>query len=161
MCIVHNVRDTYWQRLVPEWSRRNAIRYLPISPTYWLPPPGPSSPSYTPYPTSPNPPFHLHLARGDSLEIPPELTDAVVLHTNLHYNDFYTLIAQMDVCIPTFAGTDDRYLVSQASSAVGMFGGQRESKSQIPTVYVSHRHCQAIAMPILAGTGVALKPDYM
>jgi hypothetical protein len=58
--------------------------------------------------TFPNLPLHLHLAGGGSLEIPPTLTHVVVLHTDLEYNQFYTLIAQMDICIPAFVGTDDR-----------------------------------------------------
>ena len=36
VCIVHNVVDTYWQTAIPEWSRRNAIRFLPISEKYIL-----------------------------------------------------------------------------------------------------------------------------
>ncbi|KAJ7650072.1 hypothetical protein FB45DRAFT_731699 [Roridomyces roridus] len=31
VCIVHNVNDDSWQRQIPEWSRRNAIRILSIS----------------------------------------------------------------------------------------------------------------------------------
>lgn len=204
VCIVHNVMDTGWQRFVPDWSRRNAIRYLTISPnvasafqlhhaklsddpdpaihsagyehipvdvhppildfpylsdlppnrtlsnaviqgffdperrdydrifqqliTYFEEDPeswgylplGPSSPSYTPSPSSRYTPFHLHLAGGGSIDIPPVLAQVVVVHTNLDYNQFYTLIAQMDVCIPAFAGTDDRYLFNQASSTVAM-----------------------------------------
>ncbi|KAF7312498.1 hypothetical protein MIND_00263500 [Mycena indigotica] len=31
VCIVHNIEDYDWQVNIPEWSRRNAIRILPIS----------------------------------------------------------------------------------------------------------------------------------
>ena len=31
VCIVHNADDVRWQSSIPEWSRRNAIRLLPIS----------------------------------------------------------------------------------------------------------------------------------
>ena len=31
VCIVHNAGDVRWQSAIPEWSRRNAIRLLPIS----------------------------------------------------------------------------------------------------------------------------------
>ncbi|OBZ71969.1 hypothetical protein A0H81_08138 [Grifola frondosa] len=31
VCIVHNVKDTSWQRLIPEWSSRSALRLLPIA----------------------------------------------------------------------------------------------------------------------------------
>jgi len=31
VCIVHNAGDVKWQSAIPEWSRRNAIRLLPIS----------------------------------------------------------------------------------------------------------------------------------
>ncbi|KAJ7455257.1 hypothetical protein B0H11DRAFT_2067394 [Mycena galericulata] len=31
VCIVHNIIDDTWQRSIPAWSRRNAIRILPIS----------------------------------------------------------------------------------------------------------------------------------
>ena len=34
VCIVHNADDTIWQEKIPEWSRRNAIRLLPIAPQY-------------------------------------------------------------------------------------------------------------------------------
>ena len=31
VCIVHHAGDVMWQSAIPEWSRRNAIRLLPIS----------------------------------------------------------------------------------------------------------------------------------
>jgi hypothetical protein len=31
VCIVHNADDVRWQSAIPAWSRRNAIRLLPIS----------------------------------------------------------------------------------------------------------------------------------
>ncbi|KAK0204984.1 hypothetical protein DFS33DRAFT_1259694 [Desarmillaria ectypa] len=31
VCIVHDVTDTTWQPAITEWTRRNAIRFLPIS----------------------------------------------------------------------------------------------------------------------------------
>ncbi|KAI0662861.1 hypothetical protein C8Q70DRAFT_954215 [Cubamyces menziesii] len=31
VCVVHNVDDVNWQRHIPYWSRRNAIRLLPIA----------------------------------------------------------------------------------------------------------------------------------
>ncbi|KAI9063501.1 hypothetical protein FKP32DRAFT_1592582 [Trametes sanguinea] len=31
VCVVHNVNDLNWQRHIPYWSRRNAIRLLPIA----------------------------------------------------------------------------------------------------------------------------------
>lgn len=34
VCIVHDALDTIWQSFIPEWSRRNAIRLLPISAQY-------------------------------------------------------------------------------------------------------------------------------
>ena len=34
VCIVHNADDRSWQSAIPEWSRRNAIRLLPISEQY-------------------------------------------------------------------------------------------------------------------------------
>lgn len=34
VCIVHDVDDLMWQEFIPQWSRRNAIRLLPISEQY-------------------------------------------------------------------------------------------------------------------------------
>lgn len=31
VCIVHNVDDVNWQRHIPYWARREAIRLLPIA----------------------------------------------------------------------------------------------------------------------------------
>ena len=50
------------------------------------------------------------------LDIPLELQNIVVLHTSLSYNEYYEVMAGMDVCIPAFGQTDD-YTV-QASSTV-------------------------------------------
>jgi hypothetical protein len=62
------------------------------------------------------PPFQLHLAGGGSLH-PPKLTQVAEINTDLDYNQYYELIGRMDVCLPAF---DDRYLLFQASSTVGM-----------------------------------------
>lgn len=31
VCIVHNTADGRWQSTIAEWSRRNAIRLLPVA----------------------------------------------------------------------------------------------------------------------------------
>jgi hypothetical protein len=34
VCVVHNALDDTWQAKIPDWSRRNAIRLVPISEQY-------------------------------------------------------------------------------------------------------------------------------
>jgi hypothetical protein len=67
-----------------------------------------------------DPPFRLHLAGTGNLYIPPELQEVVVVHSGLDYNQYYSLMGGMDICVPAFAGTDDGYFKTQASSTVVM-----------------------------------------
>ncbi|KAH6914690.1 hypothetical protein BKA70DRAFT_1368586 [Coprinopsis sp. MPI-PUGE-AT-0042] len=177
VCIVHNMQDEGWQENIPHWSRRNAIRLLPISPHVgksfrekflqlsrdpspilrsagyeYIPidahiplldiPDIPSLPeralsnvaiqgsfervrrdytnvfaelvqSVSALPAEPQlwgymksadgasivedksldqPPFKLHLVGSGSIEVPKELQNLVVFHTDLSYPDFYRLM---------------------------------------------------------------------
>jgi hypothetical protein len=77
-------------------------------------------PSFIPDQSLSDPPFRLHLAGTGNLNVPPELQEVVVIHSGLDYNQYYTLMGGMDICVPAFAGTDDGYFVTQASSTVVM-----------------------------------------
>ncbi|KAH6914689.1 hypothetical protein BKA70DRAFT_1510095 [Coprinopsis sp. MPI-PUGE-AT-0042] len=203
VCIVHNIQDEAWQENIPHWSRRNAIRLLPISPHVgksfrekflllsrdpspvlrsagyeYIPidahiplldiPHIPSLPEralsnvaiqgsfervrrdYTNvfaelvqsvsaepqlwgYTRSADgasiiedeshetPPFKLHLVGSGSIDIPKELQNIVVFHTDLSYPDFYRLMSGMDICMPAFVLSQYiNYYKYQASSTIGM-----------------------------------------
>jgi hypothetical protein len=77
-------------------------------------------PSFTQDKSLSYPPFHLHLAGSGHLDIPQELLEVVVTHTDLNYRQYYDLMGGMDVCIPAFAGTGSEYFLAQASSTVAM-----------------------------------------
>ncbi|KAI0366212.1 hypothetical protein BV20DRAFT_952667 [Pilatotrama ljubarskyi] len=201
VCGVHNVDDVNWQRHVPYWARRNAIRLLPIAdhvaktfadrfamqaespepvlytagydhipidvhvpvldipelpvkslprylakaviqgtfsidrrnypgifrdliaslnedPGAWGYHPLEGRKSFVPDANSVAPPFQLLLVGSGWLEIPEELAYVVTMHTDLRYDDFYKLIANCDVVVPTFA--DNTYLTVQASSTIAL-----------------------------------------
>lgn len=76
-------------------------------------------PSFVPDSSIMEPPFKLHLVGSGSLDLPPELKNIVFLHTELDYDQYYDLMAGMDVCVPAF-GPSDVYYTMQASSTVVM-----------------------------------------
>lgn len=51
--------------------------------------------------------------------LPPELENVVIFHVGLNYDEYYDVMAGMDVCVPAFGPNDDYYLL-QASSTVAM-----------------------------------------
>ncbi|PPQ87891.1 hypothetical protein CVT25_001233 [Psilocybe cyanescens] len=204
VCIVHNVRDEAWQPMIQEWSRRDAIRLLPISqhvgktfmkkfediarstdlsiksagyeyipidahipiidipdlpdlpatnrlfsnaviqgsfdssrrdydrifadlnrslhiePESWGYLPLGDGPSFVQDTSIDRPPFKLHLVGSGWLNIPTELKELIVFHTNLNYTDFYQLMSGMDACIPAFLAADDNNFKYQASSSIAM-----------------------------------------
>jgi len=69
---------------------------------------------------NPSLPFKLHLVGHGAMAIPPGLENIVILHYNLDYTDFYTLMSGMDLCIPAFPKDSDTNYVDQASSTVAM-----------------------------------------
>ena len=106
----------------------NSIRFflLVVDPESWgysrLQVDGGNS-TFVPLPdTPPNhaPPFKLHLVGHGYMVIPPEFENIVILHNGLDYPEFYTLMSEMDVCLPAFARDSDTNYVSQASSTVVM-----------------------------------------
>ncbi|KAJ7476079.1 hypothetical protein FB451DRAFT_1034412 [Mycena latifolia] len=203
VCIVHNVRDESWQRWIPEWARRGAIRILPISehvadafrrsflvsadspdasirlagyehipidvhvPVLDIPVTVDHRPSrvlsdaviqgtfaadrrdymemfaelkesllrdpkiwgYLPLAAEDgayevdtslaDPPFRLFLVGSGYLEIPHELQNMVLIRAGLNYSDFYTLMSDMDICVPAFSGGNG-YYEDQASSTFAM-----------------------------------------
>lgn len=67
----------------------------------------------------PDPPFRLYLVgSGHGLVPPVELKNIVSLHVGLEYNDYYTFMNTMDICIPAFAS--EEYYTTQASSTMTM-----------------------------------------
>ena len=69
---------------------------------------------------NPSPPFKLHLVGHGAIVIPPGLQNIVILHYNLDYTEFYTLMSEMDLCIPAFPKDSDTNYVDQASSTIAM-----------------------------------------
>jgi radical SAM superfamily enzyme YgiQ (UPF0313 family) len=65
-----------------------------------------------------SPPFKLHLIGSGGVVIPPELKNIVITHGGINYTDFYTLLGEMDVCLPAFSRSSDAYYVYQASSVI-------------------------------------------
>ena len=60
--------------------------------------------SFIPDHRGPIPPFELALVGGGGrLEIPQELAYMVTMYQDLDYDDFYRLIAGMDIVLPAFA----------------------------------------------------------
>ena len=59
-------------------------------------------------------PFELALVGAGSIEIPEELAYMVTVHHDLDYDNFYRLIANMDIVVPAFADFGCKYY-SQAS----------------------------------------------
>jgi hypothetical protein len=86
-------------------------------PTSWGYLPLDKGPLYIPDTDISDPSFKLHLVGSGWLDIPLELQNVVVLHTGLSFNEYYEVMAGMDVCIPAFGQTDGYYTV-QASSTV-------------------------------------------
>ncbi|KAF9542624.1 hypothetical protein CPC08DRAFT_439036 [Agrocybe pediades] len=67
-----------------------------------------SSRSFLPHTALVNePPFQLHLVGSGSLDVPAELENIVVFHTDLNYKDFYEVMGGMDICIPAFLASED------------------------------------------------------
>jgi hypothetical protein len=67
------------------------------------------------------PPFKLHLVGSGDLDVPMELTNLVVFHTDLSYPDFYHLMSRMDICVPAFILSEyNSNYKYQASSTIGM-----------------------------------------
>ncbi|KAJ6458883.1 hypothetical protein DFH09DRAFT_1231861 [Mycena vulgaris] len=69
--------------------------------------------------TLPDPPFRLFLVGSGWLEIPHELQNLVLIRAGLNYSDFYTLMSDMDICVPAFSGGNG-YYEDQASSTFAM-----------------------------------------
>ncbi|KAH9479939.1 hypothetical protein JR316_0008536 [Psilocybe cubensis] len=204
VCIVHDVRDEAWQPTIQEWSRRNAIRLLPISqhvgntflrkfedlarstdvaiksagyeyipvdahipildlqglpertstnrpfsnaviqgsfstdrrdytrifadlnhslhvePESWGYLPLGDGPSFVQDTSIDQIPFKLHLVGSGWIDVPIELKQLVVFHTNLNYTEYYQLMSGMDACIPAFLAADDKNFKYQASSSIVM-----------------------------------------
>jgi len=53
------------------------------------------------------------------MELPLELKNVVIFHLQLNYDQYYDIMAEMDVCVPAFGPFSDYYTV-QASSTVAM-----------------------------------------
>ncbi|KAJ7077126.1 hypothetical protein B0H15DRAFT_862438 [Mycena belliarum] len=72
--------------------------------------------------TRPDPPFQLFLIGSGYLEIPHELQNMVIIREGLNYSDFYTLISDMDICVPAFSERNGlgTYYEDQASSTFAM-----------------------------------------
>jgi hypothetical protein len=66
-----------------------------------------------------DPPFKLHLVGSGWINVPPELKNVIIFHTNLNYDKYYDVMAAMDICIPAF-GPRRIYYAMQASSTVAM-----------------------------------------
>ncbi|KAH9479942.1 hypothetical protein JR316_0008539 [Psilocybe cubensis] len=204
VCIVHNVQDEAWQPTIQEWSRRNAIRLIPISqhvgntflrkfedlarstdvaiksagyeyipvdahipildlqglpertsinrpfsnaviqgsfsadrrdytrifadlnhslhvePESWGYLPLGDGPSFVQDTSIDQIPFKLHLVGSGWIDVPIELKQLVVFHTNLNYTEYYQLMSGMDTCIPAFLAADDTNFKYQASSSIVM-----------------------------------------
>jgi len=208
VCVVHNAPDVRWQSTIPEWSRRNAIRLLPISehvarrfrkifqttarssdirlssagyehirvdvhmPILDIQSSSVLSPNrvlsnvviqgsfatdrrdyagifsqlnaslhvepelwgysrlqvgedskFIPLSNTTlnhSAPFQVHLVGNGWMDIPPELSNIVIIHSGLAYTEYYALLGGMDVCLPAFPRDSDAYYVHQASSTVLM-----------------------------------------
>jgi hypothetical protein len=83
--------------------------YLPLN----------AGPSFVPDAASINPPFKLHLVGSGLMDLPLELKNVVIFHVQLNYDQYYDIMAEMDVCVPAFGSFSDYYTV-QASSTVAM-----------------------------------------
>jgi len=79
-----------------------------------------SSPSFLPDTTINNPPFKLHLVGSGWIDVPTELKNLIIFHTNLNYSEFYSVMSNMDVCVPAFLATKDQNYKRQASSSIAM-----------------------------------------
>jgi len=66
-------------------------------------------------------PFQLHLvgSGGRQFEVPPELDNVVVFHSDLDYTQFFDTLARMDICVPAFV-RDSTYYEYQASATIGL-----------------------------------------
>lgn len=87
----------------------DAWGYLPLN----------NSASFIPKADSVDPPFKLHLVGSGMMNLPLELKDVVVFHVGLNYDQYYAIMAGMDVCVPAFGPSSDYYTL-QASSTVSM-----------------------------------------
>jgi hypothetical protein len=76
-------------------------------------------PSFVANPDLPDPPFKLHLVGSGMMNLPSELQNVVVFHVQLNYDEYYDVMAEMDVCVPAFGPLPD-YYTQQASSTVAM-----------------------------------------
>ena len=59
--------------------------------------------SFIPDHRSHDPPFELALVGAGTIEIPEELAYVVTVYHDLDYEDFYKLVAGMDIVVPAFA----------------------------------------------------------
>lgn len=78
-----------------------------------------NEPSFVPKAGSIYPPFKLHLVGSGLMDLPLELKNVVIFHVQLDYNQYYDIMAGMDICVPAFGPSSDYYTV-QASSTVAM-----------------------------------------
>jgi hypothetical protein len=83
--------------------------YLPLN----------DGPSFVADPGSLDPPFKLHLVGSGLMDLPPELKNIIIFHVQLNYEQYYDVMARMDVCVPAFGPSSDYYAL-QASSTVAM-----------------------------------------
>jgi hypothetical protein len=73
-------------------------------------------PSFVANENLPDPPFRLYILGSGDLDFPVELKNVVSLQAGLEYNDYYTFMNTMDICIPAFAS--EEYYTTQASSTM-------------------------------------------
>jgi len=93
---------------------------IPEDPYSWGYSPLVDSPSFLQDTTLAEPPFKLHLVGSGWIDVPIELKNVVVFHTNLNYADFYAVMSGMDICVPAFLATQNRNYRRQASSSIAM-----------------------------------------
>jgi hypothetical protein len=53
------------------------------------------------------------------MDLPPELKNVAVFHVGLDYDQYYDIMAGMDVCVPAF-GPSSVYYTLQESSTLAM-----------------------------------------
>jgi hypothetical protein len=100
------------------------LRQLPTSclllenPKAWGYLPLGDQPSFVTDESLPDPPFRLYIVGSGYLDLPVELKNVVSLHVDLEYDDYYTFMNTMDICIPAFA--NEEYYIMQASSTMAM-----------------------------------------
>ncbi|THH01770.1 hypothetical protein EW026_g1021 [Hermanssonia centrifuga] len=73
---------------------------------------------FVPNHRSPEPPFELAIVGSGALQIPQVLAYVITVYHDVDYNQFYKLIASMDIVVPAFA--DFGYYEDQASSTIAL-----------------------------------------